>query len=500
MFKQCINFTSLTSEAANIFFQNITGDNYGSDCTFLATLRALVAPRLPEGESIRLTFGRSNYSAADVLTAPSESMVRAICSAFSPTNGRIYVHNLSSRDEESSTANIDLLKSRFCKIYDGWQLLDKISIFYQKSFRVICFINPDIKSVALFVDQLNMQKLHYLQMSTLAFLPWYFQAENGIEEIELEMLKSLRERSSDKYLCCIDEISKRYDFESGRIRSLLHDFETAYERRECENVLSEISAVDNNLRGLESRISDQIRHRNDLCIKLTGLKRRIAEGIESEIMEYFLCNRKLYLESVSNTHMHFAVRDYMSYFDEDAAQSYIDSDSGYFYDYCSGDEGDISKEGMKKLLNAIFIDQTLKIRFCAAYSFDLNGSVRAEGHHQFSDEFNGYEPNPHIQEYSCMGGYIVPINKALQNRDYITALEQCIASAKSLNLHDSSVMDRFVEQLTENHGREYKAIELPDGRVVSPAEAIKWIESQEACVTGSECLDANTCEETTTES
>lgn len=68
----------------------------------------------------------------------------------------------------------------------------------------------------------------------------------------------------------------------------------------------------------------------------------------------------------------------------------------------------------------------------------------------------------------------------MTRRDYITALEQCVASAKSLNLHDSAVIGRFMSHFANNGGTSYKAIELPDGKIVSPKEAIKWIEEQEA--------------------
>ena len=79
-----------------------------------------------------------------------------------------------------------------------------------------------------------------------------------------------------------------------------------------------------------------------------------------------------------------------------------------------------------------------------------------------------------------MGNYSRTINDALAKRDYITALEQCVASAKSLNLHDSAVMDNFMANFTRNSGTSCKAIELPDGRVVHPKDAIKWLEEQEA--------------------
>ena len=477
MFKNSVSSTMLTSDAANTFFPNITGESYGSDCTFLATIRALVAPRLPEGESIHLSFGSSDFNAAVISETPAKRMVDAICGNMYFGDGQVYIHSLRNRDEDSNVACIELLKSQFCEVYDGWQFLDKISLFYQKSFRVICFINPTTKSVALFIDNLNLQKLHYLQAATLALFPWYFDPAKGVAEIELALVQSFRERNSDTYLNCIAEIAKQYDFEAGRIRAMLGGFETAYERRECEKVKRDIATYDNNIRSYNDEITKFLRQRNELCIRLTGLERRIEEGIESELMEYFLCNRKLYLESIDRDRMYFAVRDYLSYFDEDAVQSYIDRESGYFYRNCGSS---FTKAGVRKLLNAIFVDQTIKIRFCAAYSFDLTGSVRPSSHHEFGPEFDGYKPNPHIQEYSCMGTYIESINKALQKRDYITALEQCIASAKSLNFHDPTVMETFVGQFTRNSGGSYKALELPDGRVVTPRDAVKWIEEQEA--------------------
>ncbi len=477
MFKQSVSSTMLTSDAANVFFPTIVGESFGSDNTFLSTLRALVAPRMPEGEGIRLSFGRSDYSASVVSETSARRMVEMICGNMYRGNGQIYIHNLANREEANNIANMELLKRQFCEVYAGWQYHEKISVFYQKSFKVICFINPETKSAALFVEQLNLQKLHYLQVSILAFLPWYFDTERGMTEAEMELVYSLRERTPVKYEACIAELAKQYDFEAGRIKQLLTGFEIKYEKRERDRVQRDIANIDRNLKDLDIRFADYIKQRNDLCIHLLGLEKRLADGAPSELMEYFMCNRKLYLEEVSDSTMSFAVRDYLSYFDEDAAQTYINNKNSRLYDGCGGY---LTKERMEKLLTAIFIDQTLRIRFCAAYYFDLNGSVGAYYHHRFNSSFNGFKPNPHIDEFECMGNYKRTINEALTRRDYITALEQCVASAKSLNLHDSAVMGRFISQFTYNGGSSYKAIELPDGKIVSPKEAIKWIEEQEA--------------------
>ena len=52
MFRQTIALTPLTTDAANSYFSNITGDKWDNDNSFLATLRALVAPRIKEEDSI----------------------------------------------------------------------------------------------------------------------------------------------------------------------------------------------------------------------------------------------------------------------------------------------------------------------------------------------------------------------------------------------------------------------------------------------------------------
>ena len=67
----------------------------------------------------------------------------------------------------------------------------------------------------------------------------------------------------------------------------------------------------------------------------------------------------------------------------------------------------------------------------------------------------------------------------LRQRNYIGALEQCIASCKSLNFGDSAVMGEFMKTMWSN-GSVSRCIELPDGPVVKPNEAIRWLEEQEA--------------------
>lgn len=483
VFKTSITSTPFTSEAANSFFQNITGSYFGNDCSFLSTLRALVAPRIKEDESVYLTFGSTNYDGNTIRNVPAERAVSAICSSYQMNaSGALIVHSFNA-DQNSNLACMQIVEDKFTSIYPEYHRLDKVKAFYRKSFNVDCYINPDKKSVIVFVDNLDVKKMHYLQVSILAFMPWYLNQDDGLTEDELALMQSLRETNSANYEKYIAKLAEGYDFRTARIRQLLGDFETRYERIECDTVRNEIQSIDMEIQRLNDSIGAYLSRRNDKCIRLLGLEQRIAEGGgDSEIMDYFLCNNRLVLSHVSNTDMYFSVKDYLEYFDRDMAERAINNRSSYVYRPDGGNgHNAAASEKMQKLMQEIFVSENprLRIRFCAAYRFDLNGSVSAQTG-DFSDyTFDGYMPNTHIDRYHCMGNYSRTINELLRKRNYIGALEQCIASCKSLNFGDSAVMGEFMRTMWSNNTVS-RCIELPDGRVVKPNEAIRWLDEQEA--------------------
>ena len=481
MFKKSIASTPLTTDTANSFFRNISGERFGTDNSFLATLRALVAPRIKDEESITLRFTSTGYDASVVSSMPAERVVRAICDNDCRGNdGELVIHSFTST-QENNLANLRLVESKFTSCYPGYYRLEKVREFYRKSFAVDCYINAEHRNVVVFVDNLDNKKLHYLQVSILAFLPWYFNPQDGVSELEMELLYSLRETSSEKYENCIMRIAEQYDFRTARIKQMLRGFETRFEKIEREKAQEDIQRCDMEIDRLNNSIGVTLGRRNELCIRLLGLERKIAEGGEdSEIMEYFLCNNRMYLETVTERDMFFSVKDYLTYFDPDMAERAINNMRSYVYLGGRDSYNGITAADMKLLMSEIFLTDTprLRIRFCAAYRFDLNGSVSAMGGHDFPMEFDSYMPNTHINEFSCIGNYQRTINDLLKRRDYIGALEQCIASCKSLNFGDSPVMNRFMQAMWGANHINNRCIELPDGRIVKPVEAIRWLKEQ----------------------
>lgn len=487
MFKSVINSTPLVSDAADSFFQNIRGDSFQRDMTFLSTLRALVAPRMEADDSINLSFSESNYTVENVNSNSVSRVISAVCGGSYAVNGytgQIQIHNFTSQSQDDNYACMELMKSSFEQQYEGWHRLNKVTDFFRKTFYVLCFINPEKKSVYLFTDRMDVKKMHYLQCSIFAFLPWYFNPEAGVSELEMELIESLREKTSSKYEECIVRIASQYDFRTQKIRNLLAGFETRYEKQECETVRRTIQEYIDKINSLDREIGEYLRYKADKEIRLLGLEAKIAQGEseDSEIMEYFLCNNRLVLEEVTDTYMVFSCMDYLTYFDEDMAKQMIDNKRSYVYRpngrACNNF---IKEDDMKKLMYAIFIDQTLRVKVCCAYRFELRGTVDGLSHHRYGYEFRECTPNTHIDRYSCMGNYKRTINQLLQKHDYIGAIEQCIASCKSLNFADSTVMEEFMRRLygISNDEVNTRCIELPDGKVVTPKEAVEWIKANE---------------------
>ena len=214
---------------------------------------------------------------------------------------------------------------------------------------------------------------------------------------------------------CIEKIAAQFDFETIRIRTLLRGFETRYERKELQRIESDIVNLNECITRLNTEIGQKLREISDKNVRYLGLQAKIA-GVsdeDSELMEYFLCNRNLVIESCDDDSLVFAVKAYVEYFDEDVVKRYLSNRTSYVYNVSSQN---ITTDQLVKLMRAVFLDQTIKLRFCAAYRMSLSGNVDPQTGFNFGQEFREYMPNPHINRWHCMGNYLTKINELLRNQ------------------------------------------------------------------------------------
>lgn len=485
MFKRYIakDMTPFTSDEADNLFKIEDFGMLGGERSLVATLRALITPRMSEDENLRITSEDIETGSYEFSYYDDETIMNNIVGIFTP-NARevLYIKSLVYGNEEYRAKTFEYLEKNFESRYEGWHRLTKITDFFRKSFRVMCFINPSIHSTILFVETLDNARLHYLQCATFAFLPWFFEKDKNLTGEEMELINSLREKTETNYINCLVKMSKKYDFRTMLIKTKLEGFETRFERIEVEDIQRCIEHYIAEINRLNSQIGQLLNSKNESEIRLLGYQAKIESNEDSEIMEYFLANQNLVLQEVTDQYMCFGVKSYVNYFDEDIAERMIETKSSYVYRpngrACNNI---IPEDDMEMLMRAIFIDQILKLRFCATYVFYLSGNIQAPNNCSYGYEFRDCMPNTHTDRYSCLGNYQRVINELLLKHDYIGALEQCIASCGSLNFADATVMEEFMRRIygISTYDVNTRCIELPGGEVVTPKEAITWLHKQE---------------------
>lgn len=485
MFRKVISRSPLVCREAGEVFGNIKSASWNNDVSFEATLRALLAPRIPKEESIYMLTGKSGYRAQDFQQADKTVVIRALGGRFveSLDDGGIYIHHFDNVNNEDNDASFAFVNENFTVAYPEFTKLEKVTEFYKSVMDVLCFVDAQHKKTVIYVNRLTVPRYHYLQCGIFAYLPWYFDKEKGVTKQEMELIESLRKNTSDDYERIIEDIASKYDFRTEAIKKGLKGFETRLDEKKAEEIRHNIEEITGNIDSLSRSIGDLLNKKNEMECMYLGLEQKIIDNKENggEMMDYFLVNKRLNLVSANNDTIRFTVKDYLTYWDRDMAEEIISNRRSYVY-YPGGDDmsRNIPADDMEMLMKSIFVDEKLRIKFCSAYDLQLYGRVRGIGGFQYDYNCNDAMANPHIDFYECLGNYNQAFTELLKDRNYIGVVEQCIASCKSLNFGDSIVMSRFMETLYGLHngeGKNNRCIELPGGTVVEPKRAIEWLKS-----------------------
>jgi len=462
MFTKEINNLTLANDIADRLFDNIKSLNFCMDQTFKATLRALLGKRLLIDKSVCIA----------TIPLGCESVTADIITEQIRQNDYGYDHTIYIVYPTDKILGSQMLESVRTYVGEGkrylttYTLQEDLRIFYIKKLDGLFYTNGT--NSIIFLDFLDIRRFHALQMMIPKYLPTLFK-DIPLTDDETALLKSLGSRSHFEYERIIEQFAQRLDMRSEIIRTRLKGFESVFEReridethRNIEKHQNDYQAYLDNFRRITNLIQDQ-------KIILAGLQCKVDEsdGNESELMEYFLCNKQLSIIRVKGTELEFVVHGYADVFDEDAFETYVGNHNSYLYNRLANID---AREEMELLYRAIFGDGKYKLRVCAAYKADMKYGLTPVQNYIFPPESQTYLPNPHIQNYGCIGGYASRFVEYMNNQDYVGAIEQAAVSARNLNFHDSTVMIMFAHNLSSTT---IKCIEDTDGNLMTPKEAIK---------------------------
>lgn len=478
MFRERIDNTPFTSEEANYHFSSIKNTNtpYAGDLSMLATLRVMFGDRLGDDGAIGITYRNFELSKNDAERFDDSRVLNSVVGSMVE-----YPHTLTvveAVNNETAGRVMGVMRDGFVDGFPGWESVPKVEAFFMKAFPVQCFINRELQSAILLTDRLTLRKWHYIQVALFHCFPWFF-TESPLNDEDKKLIRSLSEETPGTYLAILAEKATKYDFEKIRIERLLNGFETGFERRRIESLKSEMDSKRRDIENYNDCISRMLAELREYNYKIIGLQEVIdSHAGESLLMDYFLADRKLGLENASEGEMRFTVKGFVENYNEDEVEARLNNTNSFVYDRY-GDER-INQDDMVRLLRSIFLDHEIKLRTCAAYVFSAGGDrirVTPQEDKRYPAEFSTYMPNPHIQQYGCMGSYKQIINQQLLDGDYVGAIVQCEVSCNSLNWCDQTVMCAFMRTMYRTTNA---CFELPDGKCVDQVEAVKWLKEKEA--------------------
>lgn len=456
------------------------------DSSLLSTMKALLYKRTADASSpVCISLVQRSVS-EDVIRAYPRSTIlnHLLCNKHLNEMSNKNLFYLSSPQEcvTNPSLSAEYMENNFIEAYPDFIRVKKITEFFKKSFKVVCFIRPAYRQVVLFLGSSRREHFHAVQAAIPAMMPWFFE-KNSLSKAELELLHSLEGDNADKYYECINEIADVKGLREDFIKSSLGGAESYVEKERAKVLRIQINDTVSKIASLSRNIENYNLERERYVNELFALDEKINsnDSEHSELAEYFCCNKNLQLTNADLPYIYFTVTGYLEYFDKDLAERVINNPNSIAYKYngCSYTNEDTTRR-VKALLTEIFIKENAKIRTCAAYSISLNGNYDAHSGYEFDDDMSrSNTPNPHIQHYGCMGSYSPLINELLQNKNYIGAIEQCAASCRSLNFGDSTVMSTFMKELfygitSGAFSNDTKCIELQDGTRMTPREALEW--------------------------
>jgi hypothetical protein len=392
---------------------------------------------------------------------PSKHTVIIVCSAYPEAGAKML---------EVVRANAGKGK----RYLSNFEPREDLGVFYARKVNALFYRSDTNNTTVIFTDKMDVKQFHVLQMLLPKYMPDLFK-ENPLTEKETALLKSLGNKSAVEYETLIAEYAKDLDIRAEIIRTKLAGFETAFERVRIDEVKTELNSLQNDYENCLSTIRELNKNIEEKRYVLAGLECALYNSADSGLIGYFMCNKNLSVIKVTGTAIEFVSHGYADIYDREAFDKYADNLDGFLY---NGINPAVTKAQMQKLYNAIFAENKYKLRLCAAFTADMKNGLRAFQYYNFPLETKDYLPNPHIQNYGCVGSYAVRFQEYVNQKDYIGAIDQATVSGRNLNFYDSTVMSTFAKNLS---GATVRCIEKSDGSLMTPIEAIRELEEDDQC-------------------
>ena len=269
------------------------------------------------------------------------------------------------------------------------------------------------------------------------------------EEVK-EILKALGGNDYVKYVTLYNNYIAKLGIREAKMKKALEKLSENMTAKQRRNLEENISSMKYDIDNYIKSISTSYNRLREYQMTLTGL---LAQNTNTDLVEFVnYINRHKIVELVDirDTSLILKASTTFRYFDEVLLNKIMNNSRT--------DIG--SDKYLKALFKAVFIDKTIKLHI-QCY-FKLNLSNRVVSRYTDRSVEATYYNQPHIYNFDCWGNNQAHIIKALNEHQYIAALEQSLAAIMNINFADSTVLGYFVREVSDVR-RNTPALELQDG-------------------------------------
>ena len=315
MIQRSIGDVKLNSAIADELIPNITGDGYRGDNSWVATMRALLPSRIPEGTQVRLKVIERETPSKKSRAARMEYYLSGV---DTETPYTITILDVTKTTEELSKV-ADAFKHVGIPGHDLAENVYNRCLSFDPPKYVMAYVNQETFNSVIVASPMNFQLWHTLQgfMRKVMFKGLFDAVPCTEEENQLLWALGSKQSGYDDYIRLIDVFAQKYDFRSIEIRRAVAEMATRARQARIREMEEHVSVCDRNIEQWRERIFEAVAKRNEAAATLAGLKFMESEDTTAKTLtDFFLVNTRLHFTETSGNSMNYWVRTYLSYWED----------------------------------------------------------------------------------------------------------------------------------------------------------------------------------------
>ncbi len=288
------------------------------------------------------------------------------------------------------------------------------------------------------------------------------------EEVK-EILKALGGNDYVKYVTLYNNYIAKLGIREAKMKKALEKLSENMLAKQKRNLEENINNIKYDIDSYMKGISTSYNRLREYEMTLAGLLAQDASADLVEFVDYIDRHKIVELVDIRDTSLILKASTTFRYFDEVLLNKIMNNS-----------RTDIGCNGyLKALFKAVFIDKTIKMHIQVYFKLNLNN--RTVSRYTDRNIEATYYCQPHIYNFDCWGNNQAHIIKALNEGQYIAALEQALAAIMNINFADNTVLGYFIREVSDGK-RNTPALELQDGTRITFKQFEDKMRAEEAII------------------